>query len=156
MSNISQLHNTFTPRNPHYQKRVRASFERQGVMGLIGAQLIHIGPGECDICITYADHLGQQHGFFHGGILATIADSASGYAAFSLMPAQASVLTIEFKTNFLAPAEGEKLLARGRVIKPGRNITVSHADVLITNNGEERLCATMTATNMAIFDKVKE
>ena len=88
--------------------------------------------------------------------MSLIADSACGYAAFSLMPADASVLTIEFKTNFLAPADGQVMVARGRVIKPGRTITVSHADILVSKDGEERLCATMTATNMTIFDKVEE
>lgn len=156
MSDISELRSTFKPRNPDYQQRVRDSFERQGVMRLIGAELSRIGPGEVDIQIAYTDQLSQQHGFFHGGILSTIADSACGYAAFSLMPADAAVLTIEFKTNFLAPADGELLIARGRIVKPGRTISVSHAQVLVTKNGQERLCATMTATNMTIYDKVKE
>jgi len=154
MSEISELRNTFKPRNPDYQQRVRESFECQGVMDLIGAELIRIGPGECDIRVTYSDRLSQQNGFFHGGILTTIADSACGYAAFSLMPVDAAILTIEFKTNFLAPADGEVLVARGRVIKPGRTVTVSHADVLIGKNGRERLCATMTATNIALYDTI--
>jgi len=153
---IIELKSSFVPRNPDYQQRVRDSFARQGVMGLIDAQLIRIGPGVCDIQLQFKDSLGQQHGFFHGGILTTIADSACGYAAFSLMPADASILTIEFKTNFLSPADGEMLVARGRVIKPGRTITVSQAEVLVSKDGRERLCATMTATNMAIYDELKE
>ncbi len=156
MPKVINIKKNFIPRNPDFQQRVRESFDRQGVMSLIGAQLTRIGPGETDICIHYSERLGQQHGFFHGGILATIADSACGYAAFSLMPADASVLTIEFKTNFLAPADGEILIARGRVIKPGRTITVSHAEILVSKDGEERLCATMTATNMTMLSKVKE
>ena len=148
--------NTFVPRNPDYQQRVRRSFDNQGAMKLFGAELIRISPGHCDIQIAYTDELSQQHGFFHGGILATIADSACGYAAFSLMPEDTSILTIEFKTNFLSPADGELLVARGRVIKPGRTITVSQADVMVTKDGRERLCATLTATNMAIHGKHKE
>ena len=99
----------FSPRNPDYQERVRESFQRQGAMHLIGARLTRVAPGECEIQLPFRDDLGQQHGFFHGGILSTIADSAAGYAGFSLMPRDASVLTIEFKTNFLAPAAGELL-----------------------------------------------
>ncbi len=156
MSKIVELKNNFVPRNPDYQQRVRDSFARQGVMALIDAQLVRIGPGLCDIRLEFTQRLSQQHGFFHGGILATIADSACGYAAFSLMPANASILTIEFKTNFLSPADGEVLVARGRVIKPGRTITVSQAEVLVSKGGQERLCATMTATNMSIYDQLKE
>ncbi len=156
MSTPIELRKTFKPRNPDYQQRVRSSFERQGAMALIAAQLSRIGPGEIDIQVPFQEQLSQQHGFYHGGILAMVADSACGYAAFSLMPADAAVLTIEFKTNFLAPAEGELLIACGRVIKPGRTINVSHADVLVRKQGKDYLCATMTATNMTVYDKVKE
>ena len=156
MPKVIDIKKNFVPRNPKFQERVRESFDGQGVMKLINAELIRIGPGECDIRVRYSQQLGQQHGFFHGGILATIADSACGYAAFSLMPADASVLTVEFKTNFLAPADGEELVAQGRVIKPGRTITVSQADILILKEGEQHLCATMTATNMTMFNKVEE
>ena len=140
----------FSPRNPDYQERVRESFQRQGAMHLIGARLTRVAPGECEIQLPFRDDLGQQHGFFHGGILSTIADSAAGYAGFSLMPRDASVLTIEFKTNFLAPAAGELLIARGRVVKPGRTLTVAEAHTYAVDDGKETLVATLTGTLMVV------
>lgn len=140
----------FTPKNPDYETRVRDSFDRQGAMGLIGAKLAHVAPGAVDIAVDYRPELSQQHGFFHGGIVGTIADSAGGYAGFSLMPADSSVLTVEYKMNLLAPADGTRLIARGRVLKPGRTLTIAHVDVFVLRDGHEHRCAVLLQTLMAI------
>ena len=140
----------FKPANPDFAQRVRASFARQGVMAHIGAELSLVEAGRTQIRLPYSERLSQQHGFFHGGITTTIADSACGYSGFTLMPADASVLTIEYKVNFLAPADGEFLIATGHVVKPGRTIIVCHADVIVRKGGNERLCATMTETMMVM------
>jgi len=140
----------FQPADPDYAVRVTDSFARQSVMNLIGARLTRVAPGETEIELPYRADLCQQHGFFHAGITSTIADSAGGYAAFSLFPADASVLTIEFKINLLAPASGERLRAVGRVIKPGRTVTVSEAEVFALKEGEEKLCARLNSTMMCL------
>ncbi|MBI3710915.1 MAG: PaaI family thioesterase [Proteobacteria bacterium] len=140
----------FTPKNPDFAARVRDSFDRQGAMKLIGAALVHVAPGEADIAVDYRQELSQQHGYFHGGIVGTIGDSAGGYAAFSLMPADASILTVEYKMNLLAPAAGSRLIARGRVVKPGRTLTIAHIDVFVLRDGTEHLCATLLQTLMAM------
>src|SRR5690349_6003144 len=115
-------------KNPDYAQRVQASFDRQGVMKLLGARVSRIAPGECEIQLPFRSDLTQQHGYFHGGIIGTIADSAGGYAAFSLMPGDSSVLTVEYKMNLLAPGDGEVLVARGRVLKAGRSLVVTQVD----------------------------
>ena len=104
----------------------------------------------CEIHLPYRENLSQQHGFFHGGVTTTIADSACGYAGFTLMPADSSVLTIEYKVNFLAPADGDLLIATGTVVKPGRAIIVSEARVVVVKDGRERACASMTETMMVM------
>lgn len=141
---------TFIPENPDYEQRVRASFARQGIMRHIGAELGRVEPGYCEIMLPFSDNLTQQHGFFHGGVTTTIADSASGYAGFTLMPADASVLTIEYKVNFLAPADGERLFACGQVIKPGKTIIVCQSEVTVFKGDKQRLCASMTETMMVM------
>jgi uncharacterized protein (TIGR00369 family) len=143
----------FTPANPAFAARVRDSFGRQGAMALIGAELVHVEAGAADVAVAFRPDLAQQHGYFHGGIIGMIADSAGGYAAFSLMPADASVLTVEYKINLLAPAEGERLIARGRVAKPGRTLTVCHVDVAVIRDGRETPCATALQTLMAMAGK---
>ena len=135
---------------PFNPDRVRRSFAKQRVMTTIGATLDRIEPGEVTIAMPPNPGLTQQHGYLHAGIIATIADSACGYAALSLMPDDAAVLSIEFKTNMLAPADGERFLARGRVIKPGRTIMVCDATVHAVRNGTEKLVATMTGTMMVV------
>jgi uncharacterized protein (TIGR00369 family) len=130
--------------------RVRASFAKQRVMATIGATLERVEPGEVSIAMPANPSLTQQHGYLHAGIIATIADSACGYAALSLMPDDAAVLSIEFKTNMLAPADGERFIARGKVIKPGRTIMVCDATVHAVRNGAEKLVATMTGTMMVV------
>jgi uncharacterized protein (TIGR00369 family) len=140
----------FVPKNPDFEARVRDSFARQGAMALIGAKLARVAPGAVDIAVDFRPELSQQHGFFHGGITATAADSAGGYAAFSLMPADASVLTVEYKMNLLAPAEGEQLIAKGRVIKPGRTLTICNVDVFVARGGREHHCAVLLQTLMTM------
>lgn len=141
---------SFVPVDQNFERRVRESFARQGIMTHIGAELGRVEPGYCEIRLPFQQTLTQQHGFFHGGVTTTIADSACGYAAFTLMPADASVLTIEYKVNFLAPARGEQLLARGHVVKPGRNIIVSQSEVTVIKGDGLRVCASMTGTMMVM------
>ena len=138
---------------PDFEPAVRDSFAAQPLMTTIGARLTHVAAGEIDIRLPFRSDLTQQHGFLHAGVVASALDSACGYAAFSLMPEGAGVLTIEFKTNLLAPAKGDELIARGRVIRAGRTITVCRADGFMLADGVEVLVATMTATVMTIRDR---
>jgi uncharacterized protein (TIGR00369 family) len=140
----------FTVHDPQYEPRVRQSFAMQRAMETIGARLVHVAPGEVDIELPFRDDLTQQDGFLHAGIVSTVLDSACGYAAYTLMPAGTGVLSIEFKVNLLAPALGERVVARGRVVRAGRTITVAHGDAFALRNGEERHVATMTATLMTV------
>jgi uncharacterized protein (TIGR00369 family) len=132
---------TFHPKDPAFEARVRESFVRQKVMGLIGARLGRIDPGRVEIALPFRDDLTQQHGFFHAGIVGTIADSAGGYAAFTLMPAGSSVMSVEYKINLLAPADGEHLLASGQVVRAGRTLTVCDLEVIVEKAGTRTLCA---------------
>jgi len=116
------------PADPHYVARIRSSFGRQKAMGLIGASLSVVEPGRVEVALPYRDDLTQQKGFIHGGIIGMIADTACGYAAYSLMPADCSLVTVEYKINILAPARGS-LVARGEVIRPGRTLTVTRGEV---------------------------
>lgn len=141
---------SFQPKTVAYAERVRESFSRQGVMGTLGAQLGLVAPGAVDIEFGWAAALTQQHGFLHAGIVSTALDSACGYAAFSLMPEDAAVLTIEFKINLLAPARGQRFRMQGRVIKPGRTITVAEGHAFAIDDGAEKLIATMGCTLMTI------
>ena len=137
----------FEPKDPEYQSRVTQSFAEQSIMQTIGARLLEVAPGRVEIELPYDRSLTQQDGFIHAGISSTILDSACGYAAFSLMPAEARVLTIEFKINLLAPAAGECFRAVGRVRKPGRSVFVAEGELY----AEDRLVASMTATLMALM-----
>lgn len=119
----------YQPADSDFEARTRASFARQRVMHLIGAEMTRVAPGEVAIELPFRDELTQQHGFFHAGMTSTIADSAGGYAAFTLFPADASVLTAEFKINLVAPASGSRLIAEGRVVKPGRTLTTCDLEV---------------------------
>ncbi len=116
------------PADPQLAARIRASFERQKAMALIGASLTIVAPGQVEVALPYRDDLTQQKGFIHGGIIGMIADTACGYAAFSLMPADCSLVTVEYKINILAPARGA-LVARGEVLRPGRTLTVTRGEV---------------------------
>ncbi|MEE9560718.1 MAG: PaaI family thioesterase [Acidiferrobacterales bacterium] len=143
---------TFQPNDPGYAARVRESFARQHVMRFIGAELVDLQPGYCEIHLPYRPELSQQDGFFHAGIISTIADSAGGYAGYTLMPTDSRVLTVEYKMNLLAPARGERLVARGRVIKNGRTLVIAKADVGAIRDGEETLCATLLETLISLAD----
>jgi uncharacterized protein (TIGR00369 family) len=140
----------FEPLDPAYAERVRASFGRQGAMSTIGAQLISIDPGVVVIELPWAAGLTQQHGFLHAGMVAAALDSACGYAGSSLMAADAGILTIEYKVNLLAPAQGQRFRMVGEVIKPGRTISVAEGRAFAHDGGREKLIATMTATLMTI------
>lgn len=131
-------------------QRVRESFVLQGAMHTLGAQITHLAAGEVDISFDWAPGLTQQHGFIHAGMLSTALDSACGYAGFSLMPEDAGVLTIEFKSNLLAPAQGQRFRCEGRVLKPGRTIMVAEGRAYAIHQGQEKLCATMQCTLMAV------
>lgn len=131
----------FAPDDPDFAARIRASFARQGIMTLIGARLARVEAGLVEIELPYRADLTQQHGFFHAGVTSTIADSAGGYAGYTLFPAASSVLTVEYKINLIAPAAGEALVATGRVIKPGRTLTVCDLEVAAVKAGVRTLCA---------------
>lgn len=131
----------FVPKDPAFEPRLRASFARQKVMALIGAELTRVAPGRVEIELPFRDDLTQQHGFFHAGIVGTIADSAGGFAAYSLMPEGASVLSVEYKINLMAPAQGERLVASGQVIRPGRTLTVCDLEVVVLKDGARTVCA---------------
>jgi len=136
---------------PDFEERVRTSFARQQAMATLGAELTVVTPGTIEIEMPFAPTLTQQHGFLHAGIISTALDSACGYAAFSLMPENAGVLTIEFKVNLLAPGQGERFLFRGNVTKPGRTIVVADGQAYAFGaDGEAKLIATMTGTMMTI------
>jgi uncharacterized protein (TIGR00369 family) len=136
------------------QRRVGDSFARQAAMTTLGATLGEIAPGRVSVLLAHRAALTQQHGYLHAGMLATALDTACGYAAFSLMPADAAVLTIEFKINLLAPAKGPRFRFEGQVVKPGRTISVVDGRALqIDGVGEEKLIATMTATVMTIVGR---
>ena len=144
---------SFQAADPDYADRVRASFARQAAMRTIGAALLDVAPGFAAIELPWAEPLTQQHGFLHAGMVATALDSACGYAGFSLMPADAAVLTIEYKINLLAPAQGERFRMEGRVVKPGRTITVTEGQAFAIEGGGRKLIATMNATLMAVFGR---
>lgn len=132
--------------------RVRASFALQTAMATLGAEIAHVAPGEVDLRMPYRADLAQQHGYLHAGIVTTLADSAAGYAAYTLMPPGAEVVSVEFKVNLLSPAVGDAFVARARVKKSGRTLTVATADVFALRDGAERLIATMQGTMMALVE----
>ncbi|MFZ0765815.1 MAG: PaaI family thioesterase [Bradyrhizobium sp.] len=140
----------FQAQDPNFKERVRASFARQRVMATLGIEMVHLEPGEIHLSMPLDPAFTQQHGFVHAGIITTALDSACGYAAFTLMPLDAAVLTVEFKTNLLAPAKGERFIFRAHVIKPGRTLTICEARALALEGSKEKLIATMTGTLMAV------
>lgn len=142
----------FNPQDPNFESAVRESFNRLTLMRTIGASLQQVSAGEVEIVLPSRDDLTQQHGFMAAAILTAIVDVACGYAAMSLMPAGSSVLTIEYKANFLAPARGERMVARGRVIRPGRAVTACAGDVIALEGAAEKPVATMLATMMRVAD----
>ena len=143
----------FKPSDSGYKQKVIDSFNRQELMKTINTSIIDIRPGEIELEIPYQLPLTQQHGFIHAGIVSTVLDTACGYAAFSLMPENAAVLTIEFKVNLLAPAQGERFRAIGKVKKPGKTITVTESELFSFTEGKQKLVATMVATVMSVYDR---
>lgn len=139
------------PRNPSFAEEIKQSFAKQTIMTLIGAELSRVDPGMVEITLPYRIDLTQQHGYLHAGIVTAIADSACGYAAYSLMPANSEVLSVEFKVNLLRPAKGETFLASAEVVKSGKTLTVTRADVFGLSHSEEReLIATMLGTMICL------
>ena len=143
----------FEPSDPEWAAKVRSSFARQKVMAFLGAELSGAEPGWCEIRLPYREELTQQHGFFHAGMIGTIVDNAGGYAGYSLMPPGATVLTVEYKLNMLAPGDGDLLIASGEVVKPGRNLVITRGDVYVIRNGRSSHCATMQQTLMTMHGK---
>ncbi len=141
------------PLDPGFAARVRTSFARQGAMRLIGAVLAEVQPGYCAITLVPRPEVAQQHGYVHAGIVGAIADSAGGYAGFTLFPPDASVLTVEFKLNLLAPAAGERLVAEGFVVKPGRTLAITRGEVHAEGAGKRTLVALMQQTLMVMHGK---
>jgi uncharacterized protein (TIGR00369 family) len=141
------------PADQHFEARVRSSFEKQGIMATIGARLVKVVPGEVDIEFPYALSLSQHNGYIHAGVLTTVVDSACGYAAYTLMPVEFDVLSIEYKVNFMSPAVGESFRGIGRVVKAGRTITVCAGDMIAIADGKEKVVATMLATMIAVKTK---
>jgi uncharacterized protein (TIGR00369 family) len=140
----------FIPQDADFAEKTRASFAQQGFMNFLGATLTSIEPGRSEIRVPFRPELSQQHGYFHAGVTGAIADSASGYAAYSLMPAGSNILTVEYKLNLVAPAHGNLLIARAEVIRAGRTLTICRADVFIARGGAEKICATSLSTIMAL------
>jgi uncharacterized protein (TIGR00369 family) len=140
----------FEPRFAGWEARARDSFARQGAMSLLGAEMREVAPGRCSIALAYRPELSQQHGFFHAGMTSTIADSAGGYAAFTLFPAASEVLTVEFKINLIAPANGDELLANANVVRAGRTLTVCTVEVSVRRDGARHPCAILQQTLMRI------
>jgi uncharacterized protein (TIGR00369 family) len=138
--------NIFTPNDPELGARMRASFAKHGLMKTMGAQLTHVSPGAAEVEVPLSPAISQQAGIAHGGALVAIADSATGYAALSLMPPGTDTATIELKINYLAPAVGDRMIARGRVVKAGRRTTVTQAEVFAETAGQEKLVGLVTAT----------
>jgi uncharacterized protein (TIGR00369 family) len=143
----------FQPSDAEYARRVRDSFDRQGLMQHLGAQLGDLRPGLAEIRVPYRPELSQQDGYFHAGVSGAIADSACGYAAYTLMPPDSNVLTVEFKMNLLAPAAGDQLIARARVLRSGRTLKICAADVYARKSDAEVHCATLLATVMCLSEK---
>lgn len=144
---------SYPPANPQYEARTRESFARQGIMGHLGATLESVAPGRVEIAVGFRPELSQQHGFFHAGVISTIADSAGGYAGFTLFPAEAGVLTVEFKINLLAAADGERAVAVGEVIRSGRTLTVCRLDAWVEKAGHRTHCATGMQTLMSLVGR---
>lgn len=136
----------FFVQDPGFERRVRESFAAQRAITLIGATISNVSAGTSELELPFRDELTQQDGYIHAGVVTTLLDSACGYAAYTLMPAGSRVLSVEFKVNLLAPAKGEKIVARAEVKRFGRTLTVCSADAFALENGAEKLCATMLAT----------
>ncbi|MFA7429731.1 MAG: PaaI family thioesterase [Rhodospirillaceae bacterium] len=143
----------FVPQDPDFAAKTRASFDRQAIMKTMGVEMTSVEAGRCELVMPFHPDFTQQHGYLHAGAVTTVADSAAGYAAFTLMPANSSVLSIEFKQNLLSPAAGEALIARGEVVRAGRTITVVEARAFMRKDGAEKLIGIMVATMMCMHGR---
>lgn len=143
----------FEPKDPKFDARVRASFARNRLLGSFGVAIKEIRPGHVVMTLPFREELCQQHGYLHGGVLAALLDSASGYAGLTLMPVSAAVLGVEFKVNFLAPAIGDHIEVFGRVLKSGRTLTVCAGDAFAVADGKSKVVASMLNTVMAVTDR---
>jgi uncharacterized protein (TIGR00369 family) len=137
-------------RDPNALPRMQAAFDRQGIMQTLGVTVDDVAPGRVTLCLPFAPHLTQHHGFLHAGVITTVMDSAAGFAAFTLMDAESEVLTAEFKSSFIAPARGQSFRVVGDVIRSGRTLTFAQAQAFANDNGVETLIATLSATMMAV------
>lgn len=147
---------SFEPKDPDWQAKVRASFAKQGAMGLLGAQLVELRPGYCEIHLPWRPDMTQQHGYFHAGVISTVVDTAAGYAGFTLMPPGSSVLSVEFKLNLLAPGDGELLIATGEVIKPGKTLVITRGEAYVVKGDKTTHCSTMQQTLMTMHGKAEQ
>ncbi len=143
----------FEPRNPDFLSRTNLGFRQQAFMVFLGAELTKVAPGAVEIRLPWQEGLSQQHGYFHGGAIGAIADVAGGFAAFTLMGRRESIVTVEYKVNMVAPAIGQTVLARGQVLRAGRQITVAEARLYGVRDGVEKLCATALGTFMCVADQ---
>lgn len=141
----------FKPRDPDWDAKVRDSFARQPFTQLVGFRINDLQPGRMELTLPMRTDLTQQHGFAHGGVVATLADIASAYAAFSLMPPDSAPLTVEFKLNLLAPGKGKRLIARGEVLKPGRTLSFCETRIFGVEDNQEKLIATASVTMMCLM-----
>ncbi|KZC98243.1 PaaI family thioesterase [Oceanibaculum pacificum] len=141
---------SLTIRDPDYETRVRRAFDGQRYMHFIGASLISVTPGGCEIRLPYRPELSQHDGFFHGGVIGAIADNACGFASYTVAAADQSILTVEYKLNIISPGIGAALVARGRIVKPGRRLVIAQADVHALREGREKLVATSLSTLMLL------
>lgn len=143
----------FKPKFINYKKKIEDSFTRQEFMKLIDAKLIDVQAGYCEIEVPYRTDLTQQHGFFHAGVISTIADNTAGYAAFSVMEESSSILTVEFKLNLMSPGDGEKLIGKSNVLKQGRTLTICRSEVYVEKKGVKKLCAAAQSTLIELKNK---
>ncbi|MFN2232714.1 MAG: PaaI family thioesterase [Anaerolineales bacterium] len=150
---LKNMNPDYQPAQPDFEIRIRDRFKRQQVMQLLSARLVKVLPGEVHIELPFHPKITQQHGYVHAGIITTILDSACGYAAFSLMPADSSVLSVEFKMNFLYPAEGETFIGIGKVVKSGRTLTVCSGELQSVSQEKNLVVAIMQATMIAVSGK---
>lgn len=142
-----------TPADPDFERRVRESFSRQSAMKTLGVTMASVEAGAVELEMPFQKSMGQQHGFQHAGVIATVMDSAAGYAALTLMPEDSAVLTVEFKANFMSPAKGDRFRFKAKVIKAGKTITVCEAKALSEAGGETKLIAALFGTMMAVRDR---
>lgn len=145
----------YKPRDPDWKARCLAAFEKQPIAKALGISIASLEPGLCEMRLPFREELTQQHGYFQAGIVAMLADNAGGWAAYTLMPPKSEVLAVEFKINLMAPAKGDEMIARARVVKSGRTLTITSVEVSMLDGGREVDCALMQQTCIAIVDTGK-